>query len=83
MYVLIHFSTTSFNTVYEFSFMYWLLLILSCPSDLSPGIVCLKLFSGDLMIAEAKINYYTDMEEISNLLSNVTNPMEFMCQVKY
>ncbi|KAM3835699.1 phosphoinositide 3-kinase adapter protein 1 isoform 2-T2 [Vipera latastei] len=48
--------------------------------DLSPGIVCLKLFSGDLMIAEAKINYYTDMEEISNLLSNVTNPMEFMCQ---
>ncbi|XP_039215940.1 phosphoinositide 3-kinase adapter protein 1 isoform X3 [Crotalus tigris] len=48
--------------------------------DLSPGTVSLKLFSGDLIIAEANINYYTDMEEISNLLSNVANPMEFMCQ---
>ncbi|XP_026529970.1 phosphoinositide 3-kinase adapter protein 1 [Notechis scutatus] len=48
--------------------------------DLSPGTVCLKLFSGDLMIAESNINYYTDMEEISNLLSTAANPVEFMCQ---
>uniref|UniRef100_A0A8C6X5B6 Phosphoinositide-3-kinase adaptor protein 1 n=2 Tax=Naja naja TaxID=35670 RepID=A0A8C6X5B6_NAJNA len=48
--------------------------------DLSPGTVCLKLFSGDLMIAESNISYYTDMEEISNLLSTAANPVEFMCQ---
>ncbi|XP_032087729.1 phosphoinositide 3-kinase adapter protein 1 isoform X2 [Thamnophis elegans] len=48
--------------------------------DLSPGTVCLKLFSGDLMIVESNINYYTDMEEISNLLSTAANPVEFMCQ---
>uniref|UniRef100_A0A670HRE4 Phosphoinositide-3-kinase adaptor protein 1 n=1 Tax=Podarcis muralis TaxID=64176 RepID=A0A670HRE4_PODMU len=48
--------------------------------DLSPGAVCLRLFSGDLMIAEASICYYTDMEEISNLLSTAANPVEFMCQ---
>ncbi|KAM6442141.1 phosphoinositide 3-kinase adapter protein 1 isoform 1-T1 [Liasis olivaceus] len=48
--------------------------------DLSPGTVYLRLFSGNLMIAEANINYYTDMEEISNLLSTAANPVEFMCQ---
>ncbi|XP_058044833.1 phosphoinositide 3-kinase adapter protein 1 isoform X2 [Ahaetulla prasina] len=48
--------------------------------DLSSGTVCLKLFSGDLMIAESNITYYTDMEEISNLLSTAANPVEFMCQ---
>ncbi|XP_062984917.1 phosphoinositide 3-kinase adapter protein 1 [Elgaria multicarinata webbii] len=51
-----------------------------CTPDLSPGIVCLRLFSGDLMIAEATISYYTDMEEISNLLATAANPVEFMCQ---
>ncbi|XP_070608206.1 phosphoinositide 3-kinase adapter protein 1 isoform X2 [Erythrolamprus reginae] len=51
-----------------------------CAPDLSPGTVCLKLFSGELMIAESNINYYTDMEEISNLLSTAANPVEFMCQ---
>ncbi|XP_061490620.1 phosphoinositide 3-kinase adapter protein 1 isoform X2 [Rhineura floridana] len=51
-----------------------------CPPDLLPGTVCLRLFSGDLMIAEANICYYTDMEEISNLLATAANPVEFMCQ---
>ncbi|KAG8135070.1 putative Phosphoinositide 3-kinase adapter protein, partial [Naja naja] len=32
------------------------------------------------MIAESNISYYTDMEEISNLLSTAANPVEFMCQ---
>ncbi|XP_075467122.1 phosphoinositide 3-kinase adapter protein 1 isoform X2 [Ascaphus truei] len=48
--------------------------------DLPAGIVFLKVFSGDLIICEAKITYFTDMEEISNLLESATNPVEFMCQ---
>ncbi|XP_053161733.1 phosphoinositide 3-kinase adapter protein 1 isoform X2 [Hemicordylus capensis] len=51
-----------------------------CTPDLSPGTVCLRLFSGDLMIVEASISYYTDMEEIGNLLASAANPVEFMCQ---
>lgn len=42
----------------------------------------LKVYSGDLVVYETIINYYTDMEEIGNLLSNAANPVEFMCQVR-
>ncbi|XP_018097557.1 phosphoinositide 3-kinase adapter protein 1 isoform X2 [Xenopus laevis] len=48
--------------------------------DLPAGLVFLNVFSGDLQICEAKISYYTDMEELSYLLQNATNPVEFMCQ---
>ncbi|KAM5271812.1 phosphoinositide 3-kinase adapter protein 1 [Ctenodactylus gundi] len=48
--------------------------------DLSSGSVCLKIYSGDLVVCETIISYYTDMEEIGNLLSNAANPVEFMCQ---
>ncbi|XP_021108788.1 phosphoinositide 3-kinase adapter protein 1 isoform X2 [Heterocephalus glaber] len=48
--------------------------------DLSSGNVCLKIYSGDLVVCESIISYYTDMEEIENLLSNAANPVEFMCQ---
>ncbi|KAG9467211.1 hypothetical protein GDO78_015404 [Eleutherodactylus coqui] len=48
--------------------------------DLPSGPVFLRVFSGDLLICEAKITYFTDMEEICNLLDNATNPIEFMCQ---
>uniref|UniRef100_A0A8C5KH75 Phosphoinositide 3-kinase adapter protein 1 n=1 Tax=Jaculus jaculus TaxID=51337 RepID=A0A8C5KH75_JACJA len=48
--------------------------------DLSSGNVCLKIYSGDLVICETIISYYTDMEEIGNLLSNAASPVEFMCQ---
>ncbi|XP_012873324.1 PREDICTED: phosphoinositide 3-kinase adapter protein 1 [Dipodomys ordii] len=48
--------------------------------DLSSGNVCLKIYSGDLVVCETIISYYTDMEEIGNLLSNAANPVEFMCQ---
>ncbi|KAM3914017.1 phosphoinositide 3-kinase adapter protein 1 [Leptodactylus fuscus] len=48
--------------------------------DLPSGLVFLKVFSGDLVICEAKISYFTDMEEISNLLDSAANPIEFMCQ---
>ncbi|KAJ7324445.1 hypothetical protein JRQ81_017465 [Phrynocephalus forsythii] len=51
-----------------------------CTPDLPPGTVCLRLFSGDLVIVEANITYYTAMEEIGNLLSSAANPVEFMCQ---
>ncbi|KAL2769491.1 phosphoinositide 3-kinase adapter protein 1 [Daubentonia madagascariensis] len=48
--------------------------------DLSSGNVSLKIYSGDLVVCETIISYYTDMEEIGNLLSNAANPVEFMCQ---
>ncbi|KAM4636556.1 phosphoinositide 3-kinase adapter protein 1 isoform 2-T2 [Discoglossus pictus] len=48
--------------------------------DLPSGVVFLKVFAGDLILCEAKISYFTDMEEISNILENATNPIEFMCQ---
>uniref|UniRef100_H9GLG4 Phosphoinositide 3-kinase adapter protein 1 n=1 Tax=Anolis carolinensis TaxID=28377 RepID=H9GLG4_ANOCA len=47
---------------------------------LPPGTVCLRLFSGDLVIVETSISYYTDMEEIGDLLTASANPVEFMCQ---
>ncbi|XP_022354822.1 phosphoinositide 3-kinase adapter protein 1 isoform X2 [Enhydra lutris kenyoni] len=47
---------------------------------LSSGNVSLKIYSGDLVVCETVISYYTDMEEIGNLLSNAANPVEFMCQ---
>lgn len=50
--------------------------------DLSSGNVCLKVYSGDLVVCETTISYYTDMEEIGNLLSSAANPVEFMCQVR-
>ncbi|XP_012509970.1 PREDICTED: phosphoinositide 3-kinase adapter protein 1 isoform X2 [Propithecus coquereli] len=48
--------------------------------NLSSGNVSLKIYSGDLVVCETIITYYTDMEEIGNLLSNAANPVEFMCQ---
>ncbi|XP_019411074.1 PREDICTED: phosphoinositide 3-kinase adapter protein 1, partial [Crocodylus porosus] len=48
--------------------------------DLTSGPVSLRIYSGDLLVGEANIKYYTDMEEIGNLLANAANPVEFMCQ---
>ncbi|XP_062958792.1 phosphoinositide 3-kinase adapter protein 1 [Cynocephalus volans] len=48
--------------------------------NLSSGNVSLKIYSGDLVVCETIVSYYTDMEEIGNLLSNAANPVEFMCQ---
>ncbi|KAF0886095.1 BCAP protein, partial [Crocuta crocuta] len=48
--------------------------------NLSSGNVSLKIYSGELVVCETVISYYTDMEEIGNLLSNAANPVEFMCQ---
>ncbi|XP_044276106.1 phosphoinositide 3-kinase adapter protein 1 isoform X2 [Varanus komodoensis] len=51
-----------------------------CAPELPPGVVGLRLFSGDLATAEASVRYYTDMEEIGHLLAAAANPVEFMCQ---
>ncbi|XP_051897615.1 LOW QUALITY PROTEIN: phosphoinositide 3-kinase adapter protein 1-like [Pristis pectinata] len=48
--------------------------------DMPPGLVSLTIYSGDLKICSATLIYYTDMEEIENLLNNAINPVEFMCQ---
>ncbi|XP_006880268.1 PREDICTED: phosphoinositide 3-kinase adapter protein 1 [Elephantulus edwardii] len=47
--------------------------------NLSSGNVSLKVYCRDL-VCETTISYYTDMEEIGNLLSSASNPVEFMCQ---
>lgn len=50
--------------------------------DLTSGTVPLRIYSGDLMVGETSVTYHTDMEEISNLLANAANPVQFMCQVR-
>ncbi|XP_078386669.1 phosphoinositide 3-kinase adapter protein 1 isoform X1 [Cetorhinus maximus] len=48
--------------------------------DMPSGLVTLTLYSGDLKVSSATLIYYTDMEEIENLLKYAINPVEFMCQ---
>uniref|UniRef100_A0A8C3V2N4 Phosphoinositide 3-kinase adapter protein 1 n=1 Tax=Catharus ustulatus TaxID=91951 RepID=A0A8C3V2N4_CATUS len=48
--------------------------------NLTSGTVPLQIYSGDLIVGETSITYHTDMEEISNLLANAANPVQFMCQ---
>ncbi|XP_059677307.1 LOW QUALITY PROTEIN: phosphoinositide 3-kinase adapter protein 1 [Gavia stellata] len=48
--------------------------------NLSSGTVRLQIYSGDLMVGETSVTYHTDMEEISSLLANAANPVQFMCQ---
>nr|XP_005481353.1 phosphoinositide 3-kinase adapter protein 1 isoform X1 [Zonotrichia albicollis] len=48
--------------------------------NLTSGTVTLQIYSGDLMVGETSVTYHTDMEEISNLLANAANPVQFMCQ---
>ncbi|NXD15095.1 BCAP protein, partial [Nothocercus nigrocapillus] len=48
--------------------------------NLTSGTVPMQIYSGDLMVGETSIIYHTDMEEISNLLANAANPVQFMCQ---
>ncbi|NWX89383.1 BCAP protein, partial [Nothoprocta ornata] len=48
--------------------------------NLTSGTVSVQIYSGDLMVGETSIIYYTDMEEISDLLANAANPVQFMCQ---
>ncbi|NXE28109.1 BCAP protein, partial [Ardeotis kori] len=48
--------------------------------NLTSGTVPLQIYSGDLMVGETSVTYHTDMEEISSLLANAANPVQFMCQ---
>uniref|UniRef100_A0A803XMM4 Phosphoinositide 3-kinase adapter protein 1 n=1 Tax=Meleagris gallopavo TaxID=9103 RepID=A0A803XMM4_MELGA len=48
--------------------------------NLTSGTVPLHIYSGDLMVGETSVTYHTDMEEISSLLANAANPVQFMCQ---
>ncbi|XP_071667985.1 phosphoinositide 3-kinase adapter protein 1 isoform X2 [Patagioenas fasciata] len=48
--------------------------------NLTSGTVPLHIYSGDLMVGAASVTYHTDMEEISSLLANAANPVQFMCQ---
>ncbi|NXN92428.1 BCAP protein, partial [Rhinopomastus cyanomelas] len=48
--------------------------------NLTSGTVPLQIYSGDLVVGQASVTYHTDMEEISSLLANAANPVQFMCQ---
>ncbi|KAM6265134.1 phosphoinositide 3-kinase adapter protein 1 isoform 2-T3 [Spheniscus humboldti] len=48
--------------------------------NLTSGTVPLQIYSGGLMVGETSVTYHTDMEEISSLLANAANPVQFMCQ---
>uniref|UniRef100_H3AKE2 Phosphoinositide 3-kinase adapter protein 1 n=1 Tax=Latimeria chalumnae TaxID=7897 RepID=H3AKE2_LATCH len=47
---------------------------------LPSGSVSVTVYSADLSVCTTAVTYYTDMEEIGNLLQSATNPVEFMCQ---
>ncbi|XP_030059336.1 phosphoinositide 3-kinase adapter protein 1 isoform X2 [Microcaecilia unicolor] len=48
--------------------------------DFPSGWVSLTVLAGGLTVCTAKLRYYTNMEQLSNLLDTTTNPIEFMCQ---
>lgn len=45
------------------------------------GEVTLHLYSNESIVCSTTVTYYTEMEEISNYLEKVTDPVNFMCQV--
>lgn len=52
-------------------------------SDMPSGEVTLNLYCNESIVCSAIVTYYTEMEEISNYLEKVMDPVHFMCQVIY
>uniref|UniRef100_A0A3B4H5I5 DBB domain-containing protein n=1 Tax=Pundamilia nyererei TaxID=303518 RepID=A0A3B4H5I5_9CICH len=57
------------------------ILCVSAP-DFPAGNVGVTVYSGGVPLNDAQLQYYNNMEEIACLLSRVTDPVDFMCQVK-
>lgn len=45
------------------------------------GEVTLYLYSNESLVCSSTVTYYTEMEEISNYLEKIIDPVHFMCQV--
>lgn len=50
--------------------------------DFPAGNVGVTVYSGGAPLNDAQLQYYNNIEEIACLLSRVTDPVDFMCQVK-
>ncbi|XP_040886683.1 B-cell scaffold protein with ankyrin repeats-like [Toxotes jaculatrix] len=48
--------------------------------DFPAGIVRVTVHSNGVALGKAQLQYYSNMEEITRLLSRVANPVDFMCQ---
>ncbi|XP_060782309.1 phosphoinositide 3-kinase adapter protein 1 [Neoarius graeffei] len=48
--------------------------------DMPTGEVTLHLYSNESIVCSTTVTYYTEMEEISNYLEKVMDPVNFMCQ---
>ncbi|XP_029944205.1 B-cell scaffold protein with ankyrin repeats isoform X2 [Salarias fasciatus] len=48
--------------------------------DFPPGNVRVNVYSGEVLLNNTQLQYYSSMEEISCLLSSVADPVDFMCQ---
>uniref|UniRef100_A0A3P9HR53 DBB domain-containing protein n=1 Tax=Oryzias latipes TaxID=8090 RepID=A0A3P9HR53_ORYLA len=51
-----------------------------CAPDFPAGTVSVTVYSGRKSLCTAQLQYYTNMEELTCLLSKVTDPVDFMCQ---
>ncbi|XP_027030863.1 phosphoinositide 3-kinase adapter protein 1 [Tachysurus fulvidraco] len=48
--------------------------------DMPSGEVTMHIYSNEVIVCSANVRYYTEMEEISNYLEKVMDPVHFMCQ---
>lgn len=51
-------------------------------ADFPAGTVSVTVYSGRKSLCTAQLQYYTNMEELTCLLSKVADPVDFMCQVR-
>lgn len=55
---------------------------MSSAADFPAGNVRVTVYNGGVAQNKAALQYYSNMEEITHLLSTVADPADFMCQVK-
>lgn len=50
--------------------------------DFPAGNVSMTVLNDGVPLGKAQLQYYSNMEEVTCLLSRVADPVDFMCQVK-
>lgn len=58
------------------------MLIMYYVTEFPAGDVAITLYSGGVMKGSTHLLYYNSMGEISRLLKQTADPMNFMCQVR-
>lgn len=51
-------------------------------ADFPAGNVSMTVYNDGVPLGKAQLQYYSNMEEITSLLSRVADPVDFMCQVE-